>query len=241
MTHVLIVEDDPQLRRAPAINLRARHYEVDTAADGVTALASASPQPPDLIILDLGLPTWTASMSSAGCAAGARQRSSFSLPRDSSRQGRRPRRRRRRLHDQAIRHGRAPRSSPSGAPSHRAQRDRARGTNQDVHRRSGRQACEHRRRRGPAHTDRVARRRCSSATPASSSGQKQLLQEVWGPGYESETNTCACTWPNSAASSNATPPTLSTCSPNRAWATASRRKGHRGCRPGMMYLMCSFG
>jgi two-component system KDP operon response regulator KdpE len=56
MTRVLIVDDDMQLLRALRINLRARRYDVDTATDGATALASATRQPPDLVILDLGLP-----------------------------------------------------------------------------------------------------------------------------------------------------------------------------------------
>ncbi|GAA3096321.1 two-component system KDP operon response regulator KdpE [Kribbella aluminosa] len=56
MTRVLIVDDDRRLLRALAINLRARHYEVDTAADGASALATAGKRPPDLVILDLGLP-----------------------------------------------------------------------------------------------------------------------------------------------------------------------------------------
>jgi two-component system, OmpR family, KDP operon response regulator KdpE len=56
MTRVLIVDDDRQLLRALAINLRARNYQVDTATDGTAALSTASRQPPDLVILDLGLP-----------------------------------------------------------------------------------------------------------------------------------------------------------------------------------------
>jgi two-component system KDP operon response regulator KdpE len=56
MTKVLIVEDEPQLRRALGINLRARRYEVDTVADGAGALRAAAANPPDLVILDLGLP-----------------------------------------------------------------------------------------------------------------------------------------------------------------------------------------
>jgi two-component system, OmpR family, KDP operon response regulator KdpE len=53
---VLIVEDDPQLLRALAINLRARGYEVKSAVDGESALRVAASVPLDLVILDLGLP-----------------------------------------------------------------------------------------------------------------------------------------------------------------------------------------
>ncbi len=56
MTRVLVVDDEPQLLRALGINLRARRYDVDTAADGADALSAASRRPPDVVILDLGLP-----------------------------------------------------------------------------------------------------------------------------------------------------------------------------------------
>jgi len=56
VTRVLLVDDEPQLLRALRINLRARQYEVDTAPDGTAALAAAGRRPPDLVILDLGLP-----------------------------------------------------------------------------------------------------------------------------------------------------------------------------------------
>jgi two-component system KDP operon response regulator KdpE len=56
MTRVLVVEDDPGLARALAITLRARHYEVDIAHTGSGALEAAASRPPDLLILDLGLP-----------------------------------------------------------------------------------------------------------------------------------------------------------------------------------------
>jgi two-component system KDP operon response regulator KdpE len=56
VTRVLVVDDDPVLARALAINLRARHLEVETAADGATALRRAAAAPPDLVVLDLGLP-----------------------------------------------------------------------------------------------------------------------------------------------------------------------------------------
>jgi two-component system KDP operon response regulator KdpE len=53
---VLIVEDEPALLRALRIDLRARGYEVLTAATGQDALAQAAAQPPDAVLLDLGLP-----------------------------------------------------------------------------------------------------------------------------------------------------------------------------------------
>ena len=53
---VLVVEDQPQLVRALRINLRARQYEVLTAGTGREALAVAAASPPDVMILDLGLP-----------------------------------------------------------------------------------------------------------------------------------------------------------------------------------------
>ncbi|MEU0168330.1 response regulator [Streptomyces iakyrus] len=56
MTRVLVVEDDPQLVRALVINLQARHYGVDAAPDGTTALRLAAARQPDAVLLDLGLP-----------------------------------------------------------------------------------------------------------------------------------------------------------------------------------------
>jgi len=56
MTRILVVDDEPQILRALRINLAARHYEVDIAGDGASALRAAVDSPPDLVILDLGLP-----------------------------------------------------------------------------------------------------------------------------------------------------------------------------------------
>jgi two-component system KDP operon response regulator KdpE len=56
MTRILVVDDEPQILRALRINLKARHYEVDTAASGAEALAAASERVPDAVLLDLGLP-----------------------------------------------------------------------------------------------------------------------------------------------------------------------------------------
>ena len=55
-TSVLVVDDDPHLLKALRITLQAHGYAVETAADGGTALRAASHRPPDLMVLDLGLP-----------------------------------------------------------------------------------------------------------------------------------------------------------------------------------------
>ena len=56
MTRVLVVDDEPQILRALRTNLAARGYEVDVAATGEAALAQAAAHRPDVVILDLGLP-----------------------------------------------------------------------------------------------------------------------------------------------------------------------------------------
>jgi two-component system, OmpR family, KDP operon response regulator KdpE len=56
MTRVLVVDDEPQILRALRINLRVREYEVHVASTGAEALEVAGRYPPDLVILDLGLP-----------------------------------------------------------------------------------------------------------------------------------------------------------------------------------------
>ncbi|WP_432075049.1 response regulator [Streptomyces wuyuanensis] len=56
MTRVLVVDDEPQIVRALVINLKARKYEVDAAPDGATALQLAAARHPDVVVLDLGLP-----------------------------------------------------------------------------------------------------------------------------------------------------------------------------------------
>jgi two-component system, OmpR family, KDP operon response regulator KdpE len=56
VTRVLVVDDEPQILRALRINLRVREYDVHTAGTGAQALEEAARHPPDLVILDLGLP-----------------------------------------------------------------------------------------------------------------------------------------------------------------------------------------
>jgi two-component system KDP operon response regulator KdpE len=56
VSRILVVDDEPQLLRALGTNLKARGYEVDLAPTGEAALALAARKHPDLVILDLGLP-----------------------------------------------------------------------------------------------------------------------------------------------------------------------------------------
>ena len=56
MSRILCVDDEPQLLRTLAANLRARQYEVDLATTGEDAIRMAVERRPDVVILDLGLP-----------------------------------------------------------------------------------------------------------------------------------------------------------------------------------------
>ncbi|HZZ49582.1 MAG TPA: response regulator [Pseudonocardia sp.] len=55
-TRVLVVDDDAQILRALRINLTARGYHVLTAVDGAGALRVAADGHPEVVVLDLGLP-----------------------------------------------------------------------------------------------------------------------------------------------------------------------------------------
>ena len=53
---VLVVDDEPQIRRFLRVSLDAQGYKMSEAAHGEAALTMAASEQPDLIILDLGLP-----------------------------------------------------------------------------------------------------------------------------------------------------------------------------------------
>lgn len=53
---ILIVDDDPDVRLSLHVRLKANHYDVAFAEDGVASISEARKHMPDLIILDLGLP-----------------------------------------------------------------------------------------------------------------------------------------------------------------------------------------
>lgn len=55
-TRVLVVDDEPQIRRALRAGLHANGFEVELAADGEAALDLMALNPAEIMILDLGLP-----------------------------------------------------------------------------------------------------------------------------------------------------------------------------------------
>ncbi len=53
---ILVVEDDPGLQKYLKEMLISNDYSVVTSSDGISALSTINRTPPDLVILDLGLP-----------------------------------------------------------------------------------------------------------------------------------------------------------------------------------------
>ena len=53
---IMVVDDDPALRQALSLRLRANNYDTVNVCDGYSAIAMAQKERPHLIILDLGLP-----------------------------------------------------------------------------------------------------------------------------------------------------------------------------------------
>ena len=54
---ILIADDDPGMRLALLVRLRANNYDVACVGDGLSVIFEARRNSPDLIILDLGLPS----------------------------------------------------------------------------------------------------------------------------------------------------------------------------------------
>jgi DNA-binding response OmpR family regulator len=53
---IMVVDDDPDVRHALSLRLRANNYDIVNVCDGYSAIAMAQKEKPHLIILDLGLP-----------------------------------------------------------------------------------------------------------------------------------------------------------------------------------------
>lgn len=53
---ILLVDDELPIQRAVVPLLKSRGYDVESAATGAAAIASVTARPPDVVVLDLGLP-----------------------------------------------------------------------------------------------------------------------------------------------------------------------------------------
>jgi two-component system KDP operon response regulator KdpE len=53
---ILLIEDDPQMRRFLRVTLQSRNYDLIESSTGEDGLAQAATRNPDAILLDLGLP-----------------------------------------------------------------------------------------------------------------------------------------------------------------------------------------
>jgi CheY-like chemotaxis protein len=67
MRHVLVVDDDPTIRRLVADVLEDADYRVETAADGAEALAKVRAHPPAMLLLDLMMPVMDGRQSLEAC------------------------------------------------------------------------------------------------------------------------------------------------------------------------------
>jgi len=56
LTRVLVIDDEPALLRAVSAALKARDYDVATVGTGQAAIDAIALTPPDVVVLDLGLP-----------------------------------------------------------------------------------------------------------------------------------------------------------------------------------------
>lgn len=53
---ILVVDDEPQIRKLLKVTLQAHQFEIHECMDGEEAVAQAGIMHPDLVVLDLGLP-----------------------------------------------------------------------------------------------------------------------------------------------------------------------------------------
>jgi len=56
MKRILIIEDDRKIALALTLRMKSAGYEVTATHDGLTGVSAAANNPPDLMLLDIGLP-----------------------------------------------------------------------------------------------------------------------------------------------------------------------------------------
>ena len=240
MTRVLVVDDEPQILRALGINLRARGYDVRTAGDGAEALKAAAAHPPDVVVLDLGLPD----MDGIEVIAGLRGWTDVPILVLSGRTdsldkvdaldagaddyvtkpfGM----------DELLARLRAM-TRRSGDSRGRSRSSSVGDVTVDL---AARRVTARRRRRRPAHPHRVAPAGGAGAPPRQAAQPAPAAApRSGGRATRPPRATCASTWPSCAASSSPTPPAPGTCSTSPAWATDSSRESRTHTCRGMPWL-----
>ncbi len=224
---MLVVDDEPQIVRALVINLRARKYEVDAAPDGATALQLAAARHPDVVVLDLGLPDMDGVEVIKGLRGWTRVPIIvLSARHDLRREGRGAGRRAptttspSRSAWTSCWPGCAPRSA---GPRRPATTDEAALVETDAFtvdlaaKKVHRDGADVRLTPTEWHLLEVLVRNTGRLV-----SQKQLLQEVWGPAYGTETNYLRVYMAQLRRKLEADPSHPGTSSPSPAWATASR-------------------
>ncbi|MGK2947021.1 MAG: response regulator transcription factor [Acidimicrobiales bacterium] len=56
MAHLLVVDDDPDIRLLLRLELSVEGHQISEAGDGAAALAAIEAAPPDLVLLDIMMP-----------------------------------------------------------------------------------------------------------------------------------------------------------------------------------------
>ena len=72
-THILVVDDEAEIRNGVAEYLATHGFSVETAADGVAMRQRLEERPADLVLLDLRMPGEDACRSWVGCGRAARR------------------------------------------------------------------------------------------------------------------------------------------------------------------------
>ena len=105
---ILVVDDDPQIRRVMRVTLTGQGYEVDDAKSGEAALEKLRDERFDLVLLDMNMPGMGGLETCRAIRESIRDRHHHADgSRQRIRQGRGARRRCRRLRDEALQRARA--------------------------------------------------------------------------------------------------------------------------------------
>ena len=190
MTRVLVIDDEAPILRALKINLTARKYEVSTAADGASGLAAMARERPDVLILDLGLPDmdgtdvirgvrgWTSTPIIVLSAWGQESQKVAALDAGADDYVTKPF-----GMDELLARLRAAVRRASPAPGRAGRRDRATSPSTWPDKRVTRDGADVRLTPTEWQLLEVLVRNADRLVT-----QRQLLQEVWGPGYQNEAN-----------------------------------------------------